>query len=266
MLYYKGLPPEYFTKPHTVEASTKLAKGTIYESWFDTLKASPWYSHFIDTNNFPTEESLKVYRKFGDLRNVSFSGWWKSTGYRIFAESVPFEDVQVIDFESSVSQPRDLDAHPSIRIDIPLNLSPQYLESKIKQLIRDYSIYHESYERWRHSTAAIHPFKDNNLNYQTITKLLDLYKSYIEQTTINPNLSQAQFTIEANIDSNALREYKKSKRAINLNQAMREKLANVTSDYLKRSRYLMANATEGIFPCEDPHRWAMRGTSIIETY
>lgn len=265
-LYFKGLSPEFFTSPHTIEESSKLAKGTIYEAWFDTLKTSPWYNHFIDKNSFPSEQSEETFKTFGDLRGMQFSVWWSSVGFKIFAESTPFEDVKPISLEYSLQHTKSANAHPTLRVEIPLNLSPKHLEERLKKLISDHAIYADSYNRWMHSTATTHPFEDNNLDYSNINGLLSIYKRYINSIESNPDLTLAQFTIDENIDSTALRSYKKSKRVININGDLREKLSNVTSDRLKRARYLMANATEGLFPCDEPHDWAKRGTSIIDKY
>ena len=80
--FLKGLSAEDRIFPQTIESSAKLAKGTLYEAWFETLQTSPWYRDSAETGIFKSQAAEEAWEQFGDLRKTDFASWWKSRGYR----------------------------------------------------------------------------------------------------------------------------------------------------------------------------------------
>ena len=95
--YYKGLGPEERIFAQTPEAAAAKAKGTLYEAWFDVLQTSPWYNKICETQDFPSDKAREAWEHFGDLRGKTFSKWWLERGYKIFAEVVPYQPMQIAD-------------------------------------------------------------------------------------------------------------------------------------------------------------------------
>ena len=255
--FLKGLSPEDRLFPQTLESSSKLAKGTLYESWFDTLKASPWYEKVSQTLEFPSEVSQRTWELFGDLRDIEFSAWWQRTGYQIFSEQVPYQAIQVLykdqpELTFKLNQPAN--KLPTLKIEVPLNLAPKALKAQFDEILERYSEYYrEKDDRWDHSTAPAHQYRESKLTYQTIKKWLDVYKAY-QQQSAKPGFKLYNFAYKMDLHPTLFKGLRKN---VDVPEDLRIQAANIASDILKSANFLMANATEMKFPCTDPHPWAV---------
>jgi hypothetical protein len=255
--FLKGLSPEDRLFPQTVESSAKLAKGTLYEAWFDTLQTSPWYQKIVQTVEFPSKEAQATWEMFGDLRKTSFTDWWKATGYQIFSETTSYQPLTVIDSaEPAVNFKLQQSANkPAVlKLEVPLNLSPKALKVQFDEILARYSEYYqEKDDRWDHSTASAHQYRESKLTYQTIKKWLEVYRAYEKQST-KPKFKLYNFAYEMELHPTLFRGLRKN---IDVPEDLRIQAANVASDILKSANHLMAHATELKFPCTDPHPWAI---------
>ena len=91
--FLKGLSAEDRIFPQTIDSSAKLAKGTLYEAWFETLQTSPWYRDSCESGIFKSRAAEETWEKFGDLGKTDFASWWKTRGYEIFAEDVYYQPI-----------------------------------------------------------------------------------------------------------------------------------------------------------------------------
>lgn len=251
--HYKGLSAEDRLFPQEPKQSAALAKGTLYEAWFDTLQTSPWHAEISRTGMFPDECAEKNWRLFGDLTGLTFTKWWMKTGYRIFAEEVAYRPVAATELEHEVSFDKDDKRPPTLTLEIPLNLSPKALEEQFKKILKAHENYQYEFDRWKHSTAAVHQQRETKLTYGSIKRWLDLYKDWEREKAMNPELTQFEYSIKNNLVPNARR---KIDLAAKMDETERAVFANALSDQLKQARNLMANATVGIFPDTTPHPWA----------
>jgi hypothetical protein len=280
--YYKGLSIEEHIYPHTPSESVRLAKKTLYESWFDTLQTSPWYTQICETKIFPTDASKDTWKHFGDLRNLTFEQWWLKTGYKIFSEKRPYSPINQVTLDYAIHRGNDGDRPPSLILEIPLNLSPAELSRQFDKLVEMHMSYvievkkdnansneqkpsitahnsddlfsaTRSFNRWQHSTAEIHQQRDTKMTYQQIKHWLTIFKAWESARLGNPKLTQAQFALDMKLSPEGKRLYYSSN---DLTGRGEQKLANATSEQLKMARALMAHATEGVFPCTEPHQWA----------
>ena len=258
---FKGLSPEDRIYPKTPEESAKLAKGTMYEAWFDTLKVSPWYNKIAKTGEFPSDRARETWQHFGDLRQVSFTTWWKSTGFNIFAEKVPYRPIAEANIQHDVLRDeKDESKPPILRLDIPLNLSPQELERQFKEILSKHRNYlgEVEYERWRHSTAEVGLSRDAKLYYTTIKQSLDLFVSY-ERLKQERDITLHEFAFEMKLIPGKLKGIK-DRRLLFADVEYRTSLSNAARDRLKVVRNIMANATELDFPNPERHRWTTAQT------
>ena len=255
--FLKGLSPEDRLFPQTVESSAKLAKGTLYEAWFDTLQTSPWYRKISETEEFPSEDAKTTWEKFGDLRDLEFADWWKKTGYQIFSEEVPYQPVRVIEESEpdlNLKIQHALNKPSILRIEVPLNLSPKALKIQFDEILARYSDYYqEKDDRWDHSTAEVHQYRESKLTYQTIKKWLDVYRAY-KKESVKPGFKLYNFAYQMELHPTLFRGLKKN---IDVPEDLRIPAANLASDILKSANALMAHATEMKFPSTDPHPWAI---------
>lgn len=260
-LNYKGLSPEDRIYGQTPESSAVKAKGTIYEAWFDVLRASPWYREIAETGEFPSDSAKATWSNFGDLRNITFTKWWHETGHRIFAEQVPYRPVQVSEVSVSIKPNKNENAPQILIIEVPLNLSPAALNAQFKEILSMQEEYHFQFNRWDHSTAPVHQYRETKLNYHIIKKWIYVYEEY-EKRKDQEGFKLYNFSRE--LDLNPLLFSDLIKNRV-IPASMRIDASNVASEILKNAKSLMAHATEGYFPCTDPHPWALSGTRTKKT-
>ncbi|WP_353427255.1 hypothetical protein NHB34_08750 [Polynucleobacter sp. MWH-UH19D] len=250
--FLKGLSAEDRIFPQTIESSAKLAKGTLYEAWFDALQISPWYRESTVTGVFKSAAAEEVWEKFGDLRNLDFTSWWKTVGYKIFSESVPYQPLTIIEPTVKVQALASGKKPPVLKIEVPLNLHPKALREQFDEILKQHSDYYsESKDRWDHSTAEAHQYRESKLSYQTISRWLQVYREYEKQKD-QKNFKLYNFAKEMELHPKLFKGLLKN---VDVPEDLRVEAANVASDILKQVRNLMAHATELRFPCTDPHEW-----------
>jgi hypothetical protein len=253
--HYKGLSPEDRICSLTPEKSVVKARGTLYEAWFDTLQASPWYLKVAEGGEVENWLVKETWEKFGDLRAKTFGDWWLQTGYKIFAEQVPYEPMHVADLRLSVTPQKGENNPPMLTIEVPLNLSPAALQEQFNKILRQQREYMDEYDRWNHSTALVHQHRESKLNYETIKKWLTVFKEY-EERKYEPGFKLYNFTRELKLHPTMFKGLP-SKHLVP--EDLKVPAANVASNILKSVRNLMANATEMQFPDTTEHRWAVSG-------
>lgn len=257
--FLKGLSPEDRLFPQTIESSVKLAKGTLYEAWFETLQTSPWYCDSCETGNFKSLAAEEAWRKFGDLRGVDFSKWWKLRGYEIFAEKVPYQPIEISQQQIKTQSRHNGKQPPTLRIDVPLNLHPSMLRKQFEEILRQHSYYYlENKNRWDHSTAEVHQYRETKLTYQTITHWLKVYKAYAQQKD-RKEFRLYNFSRDLKLHPVMFRGLLNN---VDVPEDLRVEASNVASDILKQVQNLMAHATELRFPCTDPHTWNSKQTRL----
>jgi len=279
--YYKGLSEADRIYPHQPKKSFQLAKATLYEAWFDTLQTSPWYSEICDTKEFPSAASKETWDKFGDLRTITFEKWWLKTGHKIFSESTPYMPVREVNLDYIVKHNETKDGPPTLVLEIPLNLSPTQLTKQFEKIVAKQFAYLDeissksklkrntfkkddglfsvttSFNRWQHSTATAHQQRETKMTHQYIKHWLDIYKKWTAAKAVNSKLTQSQYAQFLKLKPKGVRELGTG---VSLNQEERNLYASALNESLKMARFLMAHATEGVFPCTEPHSWAVSGT------
>lgn len=255
--FLKGLSAEDRLFPQTIESSVKLAKGTLYEAWFETLQTSPWYRDSCQSGQYKSLAAEQAWQKFGDLRDIEFSKWWKIRGYEIFAEKVPYQPIEISEPQVKTQSRQQGNKPPSLRIDVPLNLHPSMLRRQFEEILRQHSYYYlENRNRWDHSTAEVHQYRETKLTYTTISRWLAVYRAYEQQKT-QKEFKLYNFTKEMDLHPYMFRGLRKQGE---VPEDLRVEAANVASDILKQVQNLMAHATELRFPCTDPHAWTTTQT------
>ena len=251
--YYKGLPIENEFFPFTPEQSAEQAKGSMYEAWFDALKASPWYNKICETREFPSELAKECYEKFGDLRPMSFKKWWLQTGYEIFAERVRYEGMQdrgVVSGATKTLKYRKGENEPSkLLVDVPLNLDPKKLKEQFEDILREHSRYYEHKNRFKESTASAPFERDSKLSYGVIKSWLDVYKAVEAERALNKDATLTDICRKLELRKNLFAEYGEG--TVIDDPRIRQQAANAISEYYQKALRLMAHVTEMRFPCVD---------------
>jgi len=251
--YYKGLGPEERIFAQTPQAAAAKAKGTLYEAWFDVLQTSPWYNKMCETQEFPSDKAQEAWNQFGDLRGTTFSKWWLEAGYKIFAEVVPYQPMQIADLKIEVKESKNQKKPPLLKIEVPLNLSPAALKEQFNEILKAHKLYSDEFDRWDYSTAEVHQERETKLSHATIKKWLQVYKAY-EKDKDKKDFKLYNFARDLELHPKLFVNMPKR---VDLPEGLRIEAANVASDILKKAMFLMANATEMSFPNTSPHEWAI---------
>jgi hypothetical protein len=249
-LFFKGFPEDVRFKSHTIPESLDRAKGTLYETWFNALKLSPYYQAICETGEYPSEDAEKTFQLFGDLRLKDFDHWWIETGYGIFAEQRPFNRVSINNETNSFGE-----NVPVLRLEIPLNVSPKTLRNQFDNLLALHHPYYKDFDRWNASTANVR-MQSKKLTSASLDLCLEVYKSYLDKFKQGePVLYEIGEELRINPKLKVLHTDRPAEVA-----EKRVKMSSAVSEYLEKAKNLVAFATEGMFPCTDNHSWIPRQT------
>lgn len=246
--FYKGFPVENDIYGFTLEVAASKAKSSIYESWFDVLKVSPWYVEAQKTKQFKNQAMADTFKLFGDLSNLTFEKWWKATGYKIFKERIPFVGIKKhLGLDCKLEESKSENEPSSILLKVPLNADIQILRRQFEQVIRMQEEYQEKkkFDIYRATTANAKIFQlGQKFGYEVIKKDLEMYFDYqtesVKEGFIAYQFAQKHGLLDsAGIVTNAKTDSDKSK----LIGALKYRLEN--------TRRLIANATVGRFPDTD---------------
>lgn len=247
--FYKGFPEDVRFRAHTVPQSLEIAKGTLYQAWFDALQLSPYYAKAIDTGIWPSEEVQQTYKTFGDLRQTDFDRWWVGKGHSLFAEQHAFRRVLVTDAS-------DESGHigPTLKLEIPLNVSPATLKRQFDELLKEHHPHYKDFDRWKASSAPMR-MENRKLTSVSINLYLQVYRRWVDKGGLIKDVHLFEIGEELGLDPKnvVLRtDYPKEASAKHL------KMSLMVTEYLEKAKNLVAHATEGRFPCVDDHPWIER--------
>ncbi|WP_068319959.1 hypothetical protein [Polynucleobacter yangtzensis] len=179
--FYKGFPVENDVWGFDVEVAASKAEGSMYEAWFNVLKASHWYAEIQSTRRFRNVAMAHTYRRFGDLSQLNFKEWWKIRGHRIFKEKVPYRTIKPVSLDYKIKRSNKELKPSTLVLEIPLNLSLDKLKEQFDKILRAQEEYQnlKKYNRWDESTAPTRLFKDNlKFGFDRINRDLKIYLEY----------------------------------------------------------------------------------------
>jgi len=249
-LFFKGFPEDVRFKSHTIPESVERAKGTLYETWFNALKLSPYYQRICQTNEFPSVQAERTFLLFGDLRNITFEKWWVATGYGIFAEKKPFNKVSVSNEKDEAGE-----EVPILRLEIPLNVSPKTLRNQFDSLLELHHPHYTDFDRWKASTAEVR-FENKKLTSASLNLYLDVYRAFLEIKD-DGELGLYELGVNLKINPKLVIVHRDQPKEV---ADKKIRMANAVSEYIEKAKNLVAYATEGIFPCVENHHWIERKT------
>jgi hypothetical protein len=256
--FYKGLMEENQFFPYTPEQSADRAQGTMYEAWFDALKASPWYMSMCKGDAPPSEQALECFEKFGDLRNYTFKKWWLDIGYKLFAEKTRYQGVQLHDANTTLELRYNNRTNQlnNLLIEVPINIHPRMLRAQIEEILAQHSRYYEHKNRFAESDAEVTFARDSKLDYHTIQTWLYVYKAVEkERSKIHAGATLYEICRNLNLRRKLFKDFGEG--TIVDDETVKQRAANVASEYYQKALRLMAHATEMRFPCVEDHHGLM---------
>ena len=255
--FFKGLPADGRFEAHTVAESADLAAGTLYEAWFRALQLSPYIAEGVDHGLWRSDRVREIHREFGDLRGQNFREWWIQQGHQLFAEERGYVPLRVAEEWPIDVVEAELVREDILRLEVPLTLSPVMLREQFDAILREHHKHYADYDRWKTSTARkklqTRRFKDRD-----VMRCLDVYQRWSARSGTGRErlykIGQAAGIAPAYhpVTRDRPNIRKDDSGAILVKQ---EKLSKETWRHLAKAKLIIANASEGNFPCADPHRW-----------
>lgn len=254
VFYFKALHGDERLRGHTLESSAQLAAGTLYSAWFDTLQTSPWYAKICDTREYKSGDAQYTHQMFGDLRGLKFKQWWKSTGYKIFAEAVPYSPITVRDQSAAPANSPGRPKGPVLVVEIPLYYDSKSVAQQVDQLLTD-ARRELDYEWSRRnpfdsSTAEVKISKElaRGKTVADIETQLEDYRKY-RKFRKDSTLKLYDFARQIRKPNHIFNQYFREEQ---FDSSKRAEATKYINDYLDSTRYLMYNAAQGVFPSFAP--------------
>lgn len=244
--FFKGFPEDVRFRRHTVPESLEIARGTLYETWYRCIKASPYMAEAQSHLEYRSSWHEKTHMLFGDLQGTTFDSWWLDRGYRLFSEQTDFKKIAV---QGTAGGSED---GQSLMLRIPLTVSPTTLRDQFDDLLRQHHPHYRNFDRWKHSTAQAR-LKSSRLTSVSLNLYMDVY----EHWAANPKLQL--YAIGEQLQLNPKLVVKRT----DLSEVVKDKhlqMSLLVSEYLGKAKNLVAHASEGRFPCTDDHEWVERTT------
>lgn len=249
--FFKGLPEDVRFRRHTVPESLEIAKGTLYETWYRCLKASPYTIEAVKTGIWRSLAQEQTYQRFGDLTGTTFESWWTDRGYDLFREKSDFKRISVTnEVDSGGGDNRLL-------LEIPLTVSPATLKAQFDELLRQHHPHYKGFDRWKHSSAHAR-LQSSKLTSVSLNLYVSVYEEWIKDT------GQHLYAIGEKMALNPRFTVKKG----DLHSEVVDKHVQMSlqvTEYLGKAKNLVAHASEGRFPCTEDHEWVERATRARST-
>ncbi len=248
--FFKGFPEDVRFSKHSVPESLEIAKGTMYEAWFNALRLSPYMAESIDSGEWFSDQQKATYEKFGDLRGAKFDTWWVDVGFNLFAEKQDFKRLTLREQGDEAKQ-------DTLVIEIPLTTSPATLKAQFSDLLREHHPHFKRFDRWEMSTAAAKLQSSRltslsiNLYLSVYEKQRDMIATEIEDVTL--------YQVGEVLNLNPRLVVKFADRPADIKEKHLQMSLQV-SEYLKKAKNLIAHASEGIFPYTENHDWVERAS------
>lgn len=246
--FFKGFPEDVRFTKHSVPESLEIAKGTLYEAWFNALRLSPYMAESIDSGNWLSDQQQKTYERFGDLRGTTFDQWWVDVGFNLFAEGQDFKRLSLLDTSGEVTK-------DTLVIEIPLTTSPATLKEQFNELLREHHPHFKKFDRWKMSTATA-KLQSSRLTSLSINLYLAVYEKQREMVaTEGPDVTLYQVGEALNLNPRLVVVF--ADRPADVKEKHLQ-MSLLVSEYLKKAKNLIAYASEGIFPYTENHDWIER--------
>lgn len=249
--FFKGFPEDLRFRRHTVPESLLKAKGSLYEAWYRSIKLSPYLAAAKETGLISSDGLFEMHHAFGDLSGTTFESWWVSKGYELFREKGDYAKISVCEDQSGSAIPNTL------LLEIPLNVSPATLKLQFDDLLEKHHEHYKKFDRLQHNSTAMLRMHATKFSSASINMYLDVYEKWQELLTVDSSVNL--YTLGELMNLNPQQTVKQSDLPAEVKDK-HQKMSLTVSEYLKKAKNLIANASDGRFPCTDHHEWVERAS------
>ena len=240
------------------------ARASVRRWWWEYLRLSKTYWLLCQTSGTDNARTLDarlaaIYRKFGNVYDLSFDDWWRKRGSHLFKEQKePPKVIEIAHDMSNLSQYRD----GKVLIEIPLVLSRATIQRKVSEILK----LHES-ERVRNKleiSASDFPINPVRYRLRTLQVMHEVHCLHRELIAKPAALGQVTGREDAQMFAKRADLFRIGKllrispsneslvgTAIEIHKKQNRMRASV-GRFLTRAEQLIANVEYGKFPVYKP--------------
>jgi len=233
-----GRPGERRIPRGDPERTAAKLKKTPYYWWYQCLKKSDSYRECCKNQGKGRLSAL--YDDFGDVFKWPWEMWAEKYGRRLFVERKATPKVEVLS-NQQISTSRS--STNNLIVNVPLTVTKRKLVADFKKILNEY---HKGRELdvHQHGTSR-RPLLKSRVQMKMVELLLAVHEER-KRNKKNPLWKIGDACgVKIAYSSNNLPEGKP--RILSIDEEKR-RIAIVTSGYLKKARWLLDNAENGLFP------------------
>jgi len=206
------------------------------------------------TNNARYLKWLGDDGNFGDLRETTFDSWWGNVGYELFREDRDFRRIAVHEVTEDLPD-------KSIAFIVPLDVSPATLKKQFDRLLAKHHPDYKKFDRWKASSAQ-QKLRKSKLTSQSLNLYLDVYECWIAMQRDNAQIRLYEVGEHMRLSP---RYTVKDDDSDTIVRNKHLEMSLLVTEYLSKAKNLIAQASEGKFPCTENHHWIERSTRSAAT-
>lgn len=220
-----------------------------YKRWFRCLKISQVYTEFSRVvvsgkrpENIDVDEGIKrTYLNFGDVRRLTFEGWWLDRGYELFSLTQPLKKVKALTVESELDTLSLNDS--KLVLEIPLSVTRQTVMRQIGKLVKEAYAVRSPINIFADAPVRVKRQK-NKIRMNHVDFLLDVLEASVNHKDLSlleiGEMTGVEIDLYAKTDS----------REIDLGDTAfeRRRKQQAVSRCINRAERLVDNAIRGVFP------------------
>jgi hypothetical protein len=144
----------------------------------------------------------------------------------------------------------------NLLIEVPMNINPRKLKQQFDEILANQSRYYDHGNRFAESDADVTFDRDRKMDYKTIKRWLEVYKAVRKERNLRgKDTPLYEICRSMNLDSKLFAEFGSG--TVVDDPEIRQRAANMISEYYQKAQRLVANATEMKFPCVDDNHTLM---------
>ena len=219
------------------DQTERFIHKTYLEAWWRCLKLSKEFTQSCRTGIFTSEGAYKTYRMFGSIEDLSFHDWWMTKGHKFFGESVTTLQL------SFYVQRKDPDVY-EISVGASKAISGDLAGKEFGFWVDQLALLDQN-EGLLSAAPLAWPIFNSRISYDAISQLLNIVEIHDQVIRNEPKTKLWQIGEQLKLHPKAL---VKPDDYLSDIPVKHKAMGQVVSNYLRKGRGLIENASLGIFP------------------
>lgn len=231
------LIPSITTGSLSSEVSQPFTHGTYLEVWWRCLRVSKEFLQSSRSGIFKSDAAYNTYCMFGSLENMTFKEWWLAKGHLYFSESITSLQVSfLVNRKDANAFSLTVDAYQNVPIDLASKEFNFWL-SQIYRLNAKDGLLSDAPLAW--------PIFQSRITCEAIAQLLTLVEVHDQIIRNAPGTKLWQIGEQMKLNPKAMPKNSDYPTLVSEKHKM---MGQTVSNYLKKGKALVNNASNGCFP------------------